>query len=70
MCFQVVLSDSTCAAIPRFYFLSNDEYLKYTEKLDATAADTYRYLNFDELPEFLAAADKVRRCELTLSNPR
>ena len=38
---------------------SNEEYLKYTEKLDATAADTYRYLNFDELPEFLDAADKA-----------
>ena len=25
--------------------------------LDTTAADTYRYLNFDELPDFVDAAD-------------
>ena len=28
-------------------------------KVDATADDTYRYLNFDELPEFVDASDKV-----------
>lgn len=29
------------------------------EKVDPTAADTYRYLNFDELPEFVKSADSV-----------
>lgn len=39
---------------------SVDEYMKYMEKFDeATAADAYRYLNFDELPEFVEASDKV-----------
>jgi len=36
-----------------------DEYLKYMEQVDASAADTYRYLNFDELPEFVKSADSV-----------
>ncbi|KAL7549971.1 hypothetical protein ACHAWF_013225 [Thalassiosira exigua] len=36
-----------------------EEYMAYMTKVDATAADTYRYLNFDELPEFVDASDKV-----------
>ncbi|KAL3805512.1 hypothetical protein ACHAW5_011183 [Stephanodiscus triporus] len=36
-----------------------EEYMKYAGKLDSTAADTYRYLNFDELPEYVEASDKV-----------
>jgi aconitate hydratase 2/2-methylisocitrate dehydratase len=35
------------------------EYLKYMDKINATAADTYRYLNFDELPEFVNSANSV-----------
>ena len=33
--------------------------MTYAKNLDATAADTYRYLNFDELPEFVDAASGV-----------
>jgi len=36
------------------------EYLEYAAKLDATAADTYRYLNFDQLPDYVASADEVK----------
>lgn len=36
-----------------------DEYLKYMETINATAADTYRYLNFDELPAFVNRANSV-----------
>jgi aconitate hydratase 2/2-methylisocitrate dehydratase len=36
-----------------------EEYMKYMSTVDATAADTYRYLNFDELPAFVEASDKV-----------
>lgn len=36
-----------------------EEYMKYAGKLDATATDTYRYLNFDELPDYVEASDKV-----------
>ena len=38
---------------------NREEYLKYFGKIDAAAADTYRYLNFDELPDYLSAADAV-----------
>ena len=36
-----------------------DEYMSYMAKVESTAADTYRYLNFDELPEFVNASEKV-----------
>jgi aconitate hydratase 2/2-methylisocitrate dehydratase len=36
-----------------------EEYLAHASSLNASAADTYRYLNFDELPEYMAAAAKV-----------
>jgi aconitate hydratase 2/2-methylisocitrate dehydratase len=36
-----------------------EEYLEYAGQLDATAGDTYRYLNFDRLPEYVAASEKV-----------
>ena len=40
-----------------------DEYMKYMDQVNATAADTYRYLNFDELPEFVERADSVEISE-------
>jgi aconitate hydratase 2/2-methylisocitrate dehydratase len=36
-----------------------DEYLKHMEQINTTAADTYRYLNFDKLPDFVKSADSV-----------
>lgn len=36
-----------------------EEYMKYMDQVNATAADTYRYLNFDQLPEFVNRADTV-----------
>lgn len=36
-----------------------DEYLTSMKDVDATAADTYRYLNFNEIQEYIDAADKV-----------
>mmetsp|Transcript_19515 Transcript_19515/g.47879 ORF Transcript_19515/g.47879 Transcript_19515/m.47879 type:complete len:933 (-) Transcript_19515:493-3291(-) len=36
------------------------EYLQYAKELDATAADTYRYLNFDQLPDYVAKAADVK----------
>ena len=35
---------------------TKDEYLAFASKLDPMAGDVYRYLNFDELPEFVDAA--------------
>ncbi|MFD1090735.1 bifunctional aconitate hydratase 2/2-methylisocitrate dehydratase [Providencia vermicola] len=35
------------------------EYLQYMDKVDETAADTYRYLNFDQLSQYTEKADGV-----------
>jgi aconitate hydratase 2/2-methylisocitrate dehydratase len=35
------------------------EYMDYAHSLDATAADTYRYLNFDEIKDYTNKADLV-----------
>ncbi|MCS3456387.1 aconitate hydratase 2/2-methylisocitrate dehydratase [Aeromonas sp. BIGb0405] len=35
------------------------EYLEYAKTLDATAADTYRYLNFNEIASYTQKADAV-----------
>ena len=38
---------------------SVEKYMEYMDQVNATAEDTYRYLNFDELPEFVNRADSV-----------
>ncbi len=35
------------------------EYFEYASKINATAADTYRYLNFDKMESYTEKADKV-----------
>jgi aconitate hydratase 2/2-methylisocitrate dehydratase len=35
------------------------EYMEYAKQIDATAADTYRYLNFHTMPHYTKIADKV-----------
>ncbi|MCW8864334.1 MAG: bifunctional aconitate hydratase 2/2-methylisocitrate dehydratase [Colwellia sp.] len=35
------------------------EYMEYASQIDATAADTYRYLNFDKMEEYTSKADEV-----------
>lgn len=40
-----------------------EEYMKYMDQVNATAADTYRYLNFDQLPDFVKSADSVEISE-------
>lgn len=42
---------------------SVEKYMEYMREVDATAADTYRYLNFDELPDFVSSADTVEISE-------
>lgn len=37
-----------------------EEYLSYAKELDATAADTYRYLNFDQIDAYNEPAKKVQ----------
>ena len=36
-----------------------EEYMEYVKELDTTAADTYRYLNFNEMAEYTKKADNV-----------
>ena len=36
-----------------------EEYMEYAAQLNTTAADTYRYLNFDQLEEYTKKADNV-----------
>jgi aconitate hydratase 2/2-methylisocitrate dehydratase len=36
-----------------------EEYMKAMGNIDTMAADIYRYLNFDQLPEYREVADKV-----------
>merc|ERR1712178_491744 len=38
---------------------SKEEYLEFHGKVNSKADDVYRYLNFDELPEFVSSADTV-----------
>jgi len=38
---------------------SVDEYLKYADQIAATAQDTFRYMNFDQLPDFVAKSEGV-----------
>ncbi len=38
---------------------TKEEYLEYSSKIDATAADTYRYLNFHKMAEYTDKADTV-----------
>jgi len=40
------------------------EYMKYAKTLDATAADTYRYLNFDQIKSYTDKADSIIPVEL------
>lgn len=40
-----------------------EEYTKYMGVINTTAADTYRYLNFDELPSFVDSAAAVKLSE-------
>merc|ERR1712003_382126 len=38
---------------------TKEEYLKHHAEIQKTASNTFRYLNFDELPEFVKSADSV-----------
>jgi len=38
---------------------TKDEYMTYAKEIDSMASDIYRYLNFDKMPSFQEAADKV-----------
>jgi len=37
---------------------SKEEYLEYASQIDSMGAEIYNYLNFDQVPEFLTAAEE------------
>ena len=41
------------------YRLNVEEYQECAAQMNATAADTYRYLNFHKMPHYTHTADKV-----------
>ena len=63
---QVFLSSAELAAVCSILgrIPTVQEYMDYAAEIDAKAEDTYRYLNFDQLPEFTEKAGKVEAEEL------
>ena len=45
---------------------SVEEYMEYATKIDSMAPEIYRYLNFDQMPDFTDAAEKGRQIAVEL----
>jgi len=62
---NVYLASAELAAIASIlgHIPTVEEYQKHMKPIDPTAADTYRYLNFDELPDFVDSAASVQLSE-------
>ncbi|MFP2770164.1 bifunctional aconitate hydratase 2/2-methylisocitrate dehydratase [Oceanisphaera sp. KMM 10153] len=58
---NVYLASAELAAVAAIHgkLPTVEEYQAYAKELNATAADTYRYLNFDELDSYVEKADTV-----------
>lgn len=58
---NVYLASAELAAVAAMlgHLPTPEEYLKYAKDLDATAADTYRYLNFNEIENYVESSNKV-----------
>ncbi|WP_279145891.1 bifunctional aconitate hydratase 2/2-methylisocitrate dehydratase [Photobacterium carnosum] len=58
---NVYLSSAELAAVGAILgrIPTMEEYLTYAQQINATAADTYRYLNFDRMAEYTSKADEV-----------
>ena len=41
------------------------EYMKYMSEIDTMSDEIYRYLNFDEITEFIEASDRAKSIPLT-----
>jgi aconitate hydratase 2/2-methylisocitrate dehydratase len=52
---------SVCSVLGRIP--SHEEYLRYMHDLETQAEDTYRYMNFDQLPEFVEKAETAALAE-------
>ena len=60
---NVYLSSAELAAVAAVLgkLPSFDEYMSYAGRIDSMAPDIYRYLNFDRMEEFSAAAERARQ---------
>ncbi|MCQ1057215.1 bifunctional aconitate hydratase 2/2-methylisocitrate dehydratase [Photobacterium sp. ZSDE20] len=58
---NVYLSSAELAAVGAILgrIPTKEEYLEYAKQIDATAADTYRYLNFHRMEQYTKKADDV-----------
>jgi aconitate hydratase 2/2-methylisocitrate dehydratase len=58
---NVYLASAELAAVGAIlgHIPTNEEYQKYAQQIDATAADTYRYLNFHKMEQYTDKADQV-----------
>ncbi|WP_318475151.1 bifunctional aconitate hydratase 2/2-methylisocitrate dehydratase [Photobacterium leiognathi] len=58
---NVYLSSAELAAVGAIlgHIPTKEEYLEYAKQIDATAADTYRYLNFHRMEDYTKKADEV-----------
>ncbi|MDP2572861.1 bifunctional aconitate hydratase 2/2-methylisocitrate dehydratase [Vibrio penaeicida] len=58
---DVYLASAELAAVGAIlgHIPSKEEYLEYAKQIDATAADTYRYLNFHKMGQYTEKADTV-----------
>ncbi|WP_318454567.1 bifunctional aconitate hydratase 2/2-methylisocitrate dehydratase [Photobacterium leiognathi] len=58
---NVYLSSAELAAVGAILgrIPTKEEYLEYAKQIDATAADTYRYLNFHRMEDYTKKADEV-----------
>ncbi|PSV02227.1 bifunctional aconitate hydratase 2/2-methylisocitrate dehydratase [Photobacterium leiognathi subsp. mandapamensis] len=58
---NVYLSSAELAAVGAILgrIPTKEEYLEYAKQIDATAADTYRYLNFHRMADYTKKADEV-----------
>ena len=44
-----------------------DEYMQYANNIDSMAADIYKYLNFDQMPDFVASAERGKSVAVEMS---
>lgn len=44
-----------------------EEYMEYANQIDAMGADIYRYLNFDQIPEYVEASERAKSVEVELA---
>ncbi len=65
---NVYLSSAELAAIASVMgkLPSVDEYMQFATKIDSMAPEIYRYLNFDQMPDFTSAAEQGKKIAVEL----